>query len=128
MSQHVDGKLPVQLSLKRGTSSALKSHELRPTLISLLSGAAVPPSFAAKRGWMIRYHFHVFDGATYAWDAEGILLPDLTAVVIEAESRARSIMSTRTEIHAWTTWMIDVRGDDDITLFHYPFEEIAKAA
>jgi hypothetical protein len=77
---------------------------------------------------MIRYHFHIFDGETYSWDAHGVLLPDLTAVVTEAESRARSIMSTRTNVDGWARWMIDVRGNDDITLFHYPFEEIAKAA
>jgi hypothetical protein len=51
---------------------------------------------------MIRYHFHVFDGETYAWDADGVLLPDLAAVVAEAEARALSIMNTRTDIHTWT--------------------------
>jgi hypothetical protein len=85
-------------------------------------------SLIVKLEPMLRFHFHLFDGRDYVWDADGVLLPDLTAVVAEAEARARLIMSTRTDIHGWTTWMIDVRGNDDITLFHYPFAEIAKAA
>jgi hypothetical protein len=75
---------------------------------------------------VIRYHFHLFDGEKYQWDAEGILLADLAAVVTEAETRARLIMSTRSE-GQWCKWMVDVRGNDNITLFHYPFEEIAKS-
>ena len=76
---------------------------------------------------MNRYHFHLFDGRTYEWDADGVLLADLAAVVTEAESRARVVMTTRLDNHGWRTWMVDVRGNDDITLFHYPFRQIAKA-
>jgi hypothetical protein len=80
-----------------------------------------------KLGPVNRYHFHVFNGRAYEWDPDGVLLGDLAAVVAEAESRAQVVMSTRADIHCWRTWMVDVRGNDDITLFHYPFEEIAKA-
>jgi hypothetical protein len=74
---------------------------------------------------MNRYHFHVFDGQNYHWDADGVMLPDLAAVVEEAERRARSLIDTRSRAQDWTTWMIDVRGNDDITLFHYPFSQVA---
>jgi hypothetical protein len=74
-----------------------------------------------------RYHFHIFNGRDYEWDPDGVLLGDLAAVVAEAESRAQGVMGTRADTHGWRTWMVDVRGNDDITLFHYPFEEVAKA-
>jgi hypothetical protein len=74
---------------------------------------------------MNRYHFHVFDGQNYHWDADGVMLPDLAAVVEEAERRARSLIHTGSRAQDWTTWMIDVRGNDDITLFHYPFSQVA---
>ena len=75
---------------------------------------------------MNRYHFHVFDGQNYFWDGEGMMLPNLAAVVAEAERRARDVISTRPQAQDWTTWIIDVRGNDDITLFHYPFTEITE--
>ena len=75
---------------------------------------------------MNRYHFHVFDGQNYDWDAKGMMLPDLATVVAEAERRARSIILAGTFAQDWTTWIIDVRGSDDITLFHYPFTEIPE--
>ena len=73
---------------------------------------------------MNRYHFHVFDGQSYVWDGEGMMLVNLAAVVVEAERRARDVMSTRSQAQDWTTWIIDVRGNDDIVLFHYPFTQI----
>lgn len=73
---------------------------------------------------MRRYHFHVFDGQNYAFDNDGMMLPDLTAVVAEAERRARSETRAHTDIQDWTKWKIDVRGADDITIFFYPFEEL----
>jgi hypothetical protein len=73
---------------------------------------------------MNRYHFHVFDGDNYHWDAEGMVLPDLAAVVAEAERRARSVIESRSRAQDWTAWIVDVRGNDDITLFHYPFTEV----
>jgi hypothetical protein len=76
---------------------------------------------------MRRYHFHVFDGQSYAFDYQGIMLPDLTAVVAEAESRAQAEVRTRTHIRDWTRWKIDVRGEDDITIFHFPFDELRTA-
>jgi hypothetical protein len=77
---------------------------------------------------MKRYHFHVFNGCEYAWDGSGMMLPDLAAVVAEAEKRARSVMSTRPDIQDWSGWFVDVRGHDDITIFRFPFSEIAAAA
>jgi hypothetical protein len=77
---------------------------------------------------MKRYHFHIFDGQTYTWDTEGILLADLAAVVAEAELRARSAMAARPGPQDWSKWKIDVRGQDDITIFHYPFEEVRENA
>jgi len=76
---------------------------------------------------MRRYHFHIFDGQNYTFDAQGMMLPDLTAVVAEAESRAQSQMRAHPHIHDWTNWKIDVRGEDDITIFFYPFEELGKS-
>jgi hypothetical protein len=37
-------------------------------------------------------------------------------------------MSARPDIQDWSGWRIDVRGHDDITMFHFPFSEIAAAA
>ena len=74
------------------------------------------------------YHFHVFDGRDYAWDSNGVLLPDLAAVVSEAELRARGVMRASTDSYGWRTWMVDVRGNDDITLFHYPFPDIPNVS
>ena len=68
---------------------------------------------------MRRYDFHVFDGRNYTFDGDGIMLPDLTAVVAEAERRARSETLAHTHIRDWTNWKIDVRGEDDITIFFY---------
>ena len=77
---------------------------------------------------MRRYHFHVFDGETYDWDGAGIMLPDLATVVAQAEARARAVMRSRPDVRDWAQWKIDVRGQDDITLFHYPFAEVSEAA
>jgi hypothetical protein len=76
---------------------------------------------------MKHYHFHVFDGESYRWDHHGMMLPDLTAVVAEAESRARSVIRAGREGQNWAGWRIDVRGHDDITIFHYPFEQVGDA-
>ena len=84
----------------------------------------LPPFCAFKLGRMTRYHFHVYDGRNYHWDSEGMMLPDLAAVVAEAEYRARSVIAARSRAQDWTAWIIDVRGNDDITLFHYPFTQI----
>ena len=73
---------------------------------------------------MRRYHFHVFNGQNYAFDGEGMMLPDLTAVVSEAEHRARLEMNAQIDVREWTDWKIDVRGEDDITIFFYPFDEL----
>ena len=75
---------------------------------------------------MRRYHFHVFDGQTYTFDGEGMMLPDLAAVVIEAERRAREETRAHQQIADWTNWKIDVRGEDDITIFFYPFDELGR--
>ena len=77
---------------------------------------------------MNRYHFHVFVGQNYHWDGEGMMLPDLAAVAGEAERRARSVIESRSRAQDWTAWIVDVRGNDDITLFHYPFTEITDEA
>jgi hypothetical protein len=73
---------------------------------------------------MRRYHFHVFDGQNYTFDPDGMMLPDLTAVVAEAERGARAERRTHAHIADWANWKIDVRGEDDITIFFYPFEEL----
>jgi hypothetical protein len=86
---------------------------------------AAPLAAAAA---MKRYHFHIFDGHAYTWDHEGALLADLAAVVAEAETRARSAMRTGNSAQDWTRWKIDVRGHDDITIFHYPFREARETA
>jgi hypothetical protein len=52
-----------------------------------------------------------------------MMLPDLAAVVQQAEAKARVVMRSRPDIQDWAKWKVDVRGADDITLFHYPFEE-----
>jgi hypothetical protein len=75
---------------------------------------------------MRRYHFHVFDGQNYAFDGDGMMLPDLTAVVGEAERSARSQTNANAHVQDWSNWKIDVRGEDDITIFFYPFEELTK--
>jgi hypothetical protein len=75
---------------------------------------------------MRRYHFHVFDGHNYTFDGDGMMLPDLTAVVAEAERRAKSQTTANPHVQDWTDWKIDVRGEDDITIFFYPFEELTK--
>jgi hypothetical protein len=77
---------------------------------------------------MKRYHFHIFDGETYTHDRDGILLPDLAAVVAEAEARARAAMRAHPEAQDWSKWKVDVRGQDDITIFHYPFQEVRETA
>jgi hypothetical protein len=55
-----------------------------------------------------------------------MMLPDLAAVVTEAEARARSVMRAGNAGH-WAGWIVDVRGHDDITLFHYPFGQVREA-
>jgi len=77
---------------------------------------------------MRRYHLHVFDGNTYAFDGPGVVLPDLAAVVEQAEAKARVIMRSRPDVQDWTRWKVDVRGADDITMFHYPFVEVRELA
>jgi hypothetical protein len=76
---------------------------------------------------MRRYHLHVFDGELYNWDGDGSMLPDLATVVAEAEAKARKVMRSRPDVRDWAHWQIDVRGEDDITLFHYPFSEVRKS-
>ena len=73
---------------------------------------------------MKKYHFHVFDGEAYAWDGAGVMLPDLAAVVQQAELKAQDIMRSRPDVQDWKMWKVDVRGADDITIFHYPFAEV----
>jgi hypothetical protein len=77
---------------------------------------------------MRRYHFHIFDGEAYEWDGPGIVLPDLAAVVEQAETKAQVIMRSRPDVHDWSKWKVDVRGADDITIFHYPFPEVRQIA
>jgi hypothetical protein len=33
-------------------------------------------------------------------------------------------MNARIDVREWTDWKIDVRGEDDITMFVYPFDEL----
>jgi hypothetical protein len=54
------------------------------------------------------------------------MLPDLAAVVAEAEARVRTVMGTRPDVADWSKWKVDVRGHDDITLFHYPFHDLVR--
>jgi hypothetical protein len=77
---------------------------------------------------MRRYHFHLFDGQSFHWDSAGVMLADLATVVEQAETKARAVMRSRPDVHDWARWKIDVRGADDITLFHYPFAEVREPA
>jgi hypothetical protein len=77
---------------------------------------------------MKHYHLHVFDGQAYDWDGPGIMLPDLSTVVEQAEAKARVVMGSHPDVDDWTKWKVDVRGQDDITIFHYPFVEVRQVA
>ena len=73
---------------------------------------------------MKHYHFHVYDGERYTVDTNGMVFPDLAAVVAEAETRVRAVMAAAEGSQDWNRWRIDVRGKDEITLFDFPFEEV----
>ena len=71
-----------------------------------------------KLGLVNRYHFHVFDGRDYAWNPTGFCCLILQQLFPKPNPDT-GVMRASTDSYGWRTWMVDVRGNDDITLFQY---------
>jgi hypothetical protein len=73
-----------------------------------------------------RFFFHVVKSREVIEDTVGRRLPDLGAVVEEAERVAVSaIISDGTLPREWTAWKLDVKDEDGTRIFFYPFEEVS---
>jgi hypothetical protein len=73
-----------------------------------------------------RYFFHVVKGIEAIEDAVGKRLPDLGAVVAEAERVAvQVIVSQAASPREWTHWKLDVKDDEGTRIFFYPFDEVS---
>ena len=74
---------------------------------------------------MKRFFFHLLKGRETVVDDAGTRLPDLEAVVSEAQRVAvRIIVSEDVPAAEWTQWQLDVKDDDGTRLFFFPFEEV----
>jgi hypothetical protein len=73
-----------------------------------------------------RFFFHLVKGREIVIDEAGTRLPDLAAVVSEAQRIAvRTIVSEDVPAREWTRWRLDVKDEDGTRLFFFPFEEVS---
>jgi len=73
-----------------------------------------------------RFFFHLLKGRETVIDEAGTRLPDLAAVVSEAQRIAvRTIASEDVPAKEWTRWKLDVKDEDGTRLFFFPFEEVS---
>ena len=75
---------------------------------------------------MKRFFFHLLKGRETVRDTTGVELPDLGAVVSEAQRIAvHMIVSGDVPARDWTQWKLDVVDDDGTRLFFFPFDEVS---
>ena len=67
----------------------------------------------------MRYFFHIAMNDRLMLDGTGVLLPDLSAAIDEAESTAQDIMESADL--DWSRWSVEVRDDKGDRLFAFPF-------
>ena len=73
-----------------------------------------------------RFFFHLMKGRETVIDDTGTRLPDLEAVVRDAQTIAvRIIVSEDVPAREWTLWKLDVKDEDGTRLFFFPFEEVS---
>lgn len=74
---------------------------------------------------MKRFFFHLRKGPETLTDHAGKRLPDLEAVVSEAQRIAvHVIASENVPAREWTAWKLDVKDEEGTRLFFFPFEEV----
>jgi hypothetical protein len=72
-----------------------------------------------------RFFFHFLKGSETVIDEAGARLPDLEAVVAEAQRIAvHIIVSEDVPAREWTQWRLDVKDEDGTRLFFFPFDEV----
>ncbi len=75
---------------------------------------------------MRRYFFHLLKGHDRVADDIGARLPDLEAVVREAQRIAmETIISEGAPAREWMMWKLDVKDDEGTRLFFFPFDEVS---
>lgn len=75
---------------------------------------------------MKRFFFHILKGRETVMDHAGKRLPDLAAVVSEAQRVAvHIIVSEDVSAREWTHWKLDVKDEDGTRLFFFPFDEVS---
>jgi len=73
-----------------------------------------------------RYFFHLLKGDETVIDEVGARLPDLGAVVRQAQKVAvQTIISRDASAREWTSWKLDVKDEDGTRLFFFPFDEVS---
>jgi hypothetical protein len=103
---------------------------------SALAPRACPPTGGTSRQpWrstsvkgvgVKRFFFHLLKGRETVIDEAGTRLPDLAAVVSEAQRIAvRTIVLEDVPAKEWTRWKLDVKDEDGTRLFFFPFEEVS---
>ncbi len=75
---------------------------------------------------MKRFFFHLLKGRETVLDETGTRLPDLEAVVREAQRLAvHAIASEDVPAREWVSWKLDVKDEDGTRLFFFPFDEVS---
>ena len=73
-----------------------------------------------------RFFFHLLKGRETVIDDTGTRLPDLEAVVNEAQRIAVHVIASEdVPAREWTQWKLDVKDEDGTRLFFFPFEEVS---
>ena len=73
-----------------------------------------------------RFFFHVLKGRETIYDDVGLPLPDLEAVVNEAQRIAvRLIAAEDVPAREWVHWKLDVKDEEGTRLFFFPFDEVS---
>ena len=75
---------------------------------------------------MKRFYFHFLKGRETVIDEVGAQLPDLEAVVREAQRIAVGIIIAEdVSAREWTQWRLDVKDEEGTRLFFFPFDEVS---
>jgi hypothetical protein len=71
---------------------------------------------------MPRYYFSIANGRSFD-DVDGLELPDMEAVRVEAAGFARDLMRLEAERRDWSHWTVRVTDDEKNPVLDLPFLE-----
>lgn len=74
---------------------------------------------------MSRYYFNLTSGRPFN-DVDGLELPDLASVHVEAIAFARDMMRIQPERRDWSNWVVCVTDDAQTSVLTLAFSEIVN--